>query len=29
MFHLLKPRKQWGPDLTPHERVMLGKYFSK
>ena len=23
LFHLLKPREQWGPDLTPHERVML------
>jgi len=27
MFHLLKPREQWGPDLTPHERVMLENIF--
>jgi uncharacterized membrane protein len=27
VFHLLKPREQWGPDLTPHERVMLDNIF--
>jgi hypothetical protein len=27
LFHLLKPREQWGPDLTPHERVMLDNIF--
>jgi uncharacterized membrane protein YgcG len=27
LFHLLKPRDQWGPDLTPHERVMLDNIF--
>src|SRR6202040_1189383 len=27
LFHLLKPREQWGPDLTPHERVMLESIF--
>ena len=27
MFHLVKPREQWGPDLTPHERVMLENIF--
>ncbi len=27
LFHLLKPREQWGPDLTPHERVMLENIF--
>ncbi len=26
MFHLLKPREQWG-DLTPHERVMMENIF--
>jgi len=26
-FHLIKPREQWGPDLTPHERVMLENIF--
>jgi hypothetical protein len=26
-FHLLKPVDQWGPDLTPHERVMLENIF--
>lgn len=26
-FHLLKPREQWGPDLTAHERVMLENIF--
>ena len=26
-FHLLKPREQWGTDLTPHERVMLENIF--
>ena len=26
LFHLLKPREQWGSDLTPHERVMLEKF---
>jgi uncharacterized membrane protein len=28
VFHLLKPREQWGPDLAPHERVMLENVFS-
>ena len=23
----MKPREQWGPDLTPHERVMLDNIF--
>jgi uncharacterized membrane protein len=27
LFHLLKPREQWGGDLTPHERVMLENIF--
>jgi uncharacterized membrane protein len=27
LFTLLKPREQWGPDLTPHERVMLDNIF--
>jgi hypothetical protein len=27
LFHLLKPREQWGPDLTAHERVMLENIF--
>ena len=27
VFHLLKPREQWGTDLTPHERVMLENIF--
>jgi uncharacterized membrane protein YgcG len=27
LFHLLKPVDQWGPDLTPHERVMLENIF--
>lgn len=27
LFTLLKPREQWGPDLTPHERVMLENIF--
>ena len=27
VFHLLKPREQWGPDVTPHERVMLDNIF--
>ena len=27
LFHLLKPITQWGPDLTPHERVMLENIF--
>ena len=26
VFHLLKPREQWGADLAPHERVMLGHH---
>jgi len=28
IFHLLKPRDKWGPDLQPHERVMLENVFS-
>ena len=28
LFHLLKPREQWGPDLKPHERVMLENIFA-
>ena len=28
IFHLLKPREQWGPDLVPHERVMLENVFA-
>ena len=27
LFHLLKPREQWGTDITPHERVMLDNIF--
>jgi uncharacterized membrane protein YgcG len=27
LFHLQKPREQWGPDLMPHERVMLENIF--
>jgi uncharacterized membrane protein YgcG len=28
IFHLLKPREQWGNDLEPHERVMLENVFA-
>ena len=28
VFHLLKPREQWGADLVPHERVMLENVFA-
>ena len=28
IFHLLKPREQWGADLAPHERVMLETIFA-
>jgi len=28
VFHLLKPRPQWGNDLAPHERVMLENVFA-
>lgn len=28
LFHLLKPREQWGGDLAPHERVMLENVFA-
>jgi Predicted membrane protein (DUF2207) C-terminal domain/Predicted membrane protein (DUF2207) N-terminal domain len=28
VFHLLKPREQWGVDLVPHERVMLENVFA-
>jgi hypothetical protein len=28
IFHLLKPREQWGGDLVPHERVMLENVFA-
>ena len=28
VFHLLKPREQWGADLAPHERVMLEHVFA-
>ncbi len=28
IFHLLKPREQWGADLAPHERVMLENIFA-
>jgi uncharacterized membrane protein len=28
IFHLLKPREQWGADLAPHERVMLENVFA-
>ena len=28
VFHLLKPREQWGADLAPHERVMLENVFT-
>jgi uncharacterized membrane protein YgcG len=27
LFTLLKQREQWGPDCTPHERVMLDNIF--
>lgn len=27
IFHLLKPREQWGADLAPHEHVMLENVF--
>ncbi|MGA7566687.1 MAG: DUF2207 domain-containing protein [Terriglobales bacterium] len=27
VFTLVKPREQWGPDLVPHERVMLENIF--
>jgi len=28
IFHLLKPREQWGSELAPHERVMLENVFA-
>jgi hypothetical protein len=28
VFHLFKPREQWGADLAPHERVMLENIFA-
>ena len=28
VFHLLKPREQWGADLASHERVMLENIFT-
>jgi hypothetical protein len=28
IFHLLKPREQWGANLAPHERVMLENVFA-
>jgi hypothetical protein len=28
VFHLVKPREQWGTDLAPHERVMLENIFA-
>ena len=28
IFHLLKPREQWGTELAPHERVMLENVFA-
>jgi uncharacterized membrane protein len=28
IFHLLKAREQWGPELAPHERVMLENVFA-
>ncbi|MBI3478062.1 MAG: DUF2207 domain-containing protein [Acidobacteria bacterium] len=28
LFHLLKPREQWGSDVCPHERVMLENVFA-
>ncbi len=28
VFHLVKPREQWGNDLAPHERVMLENVFA-
>lgn len=28
VFHLVKPRDQWGADLAPHERVMLENVFA-
>ena len=29
VFHLVKPRDQWGADLAPHERVMLENVFAE
>jgi uncharacterized membrane protein YgcG len=29
VLHLLKPRDQWGADLSPHERVMLENVFAE
>ena len=29
VFHLLKPREQWGAELAPHERVMLENVFAE
>jgi len=29
VFHLLKPREQWGTGLAPHERVMLENVFAE
>ncbi len=28
IFHLQKPREQWGADLVPHERIMLENIFA-
>jgi uncharacterized membrane protein YgcG len=28
LLHLLKPREQWGNDLSPHERVLLENIFA-
>ena len=28
VFHLLKPKEQWGAELAPHERVMLENVFA-
>jgi uncharacterized membrane protein len=28
VFHLVKPREQWGADLAPHERIMLENIFT-
>ncbi len=28
LLHLLKPREQWGSELSPHERVMLENIFA-
>jgi uncharacterized membrane protein len=28
IFHLIKPREQWGAELAPHERVMLENVFA-